>query len=68
MNAALEEVVYGDQRTQTTVSVGHKIDTTMLTRASQLVSGGHLFPVQSNKAIVGVTRSLMKAASIRMAC
>jgi len=31
----------------------NKIDTTMLTRASKLVSAATSFPVQYNKAIVG---------------
>jgi len=52
-NAALEEVVMA-MRTRADVLPYHTgIDTTMITRASKLVSAVSAFPVQYNKAVVG---------------
>ncbi len=52
-NAALEEVVMA-MRTRADVLAYHTgIDTTMITRASKLVSAVSAFPVQYNKAVVG---------------
>jgi 2-isopropylmalate synthase len=52
-NAALEEVVMAINTRNDAFPYWTKIDTTMLTRASKLVSAATSFPVQYNKAIVG---------------
>src|SRR5438045_8817800 len=52
-NAALEEVVMAINVRNDRFPYWNKIDTTMLTRASKLVSAATSFPVQYNKAIVG---------------
>src|SRR5204862_7922017 len=52
-NAALEEVVMAINVRNDVLPFWTKIDTTMLTRASKLVSAAPSFPVQFNKAIVG---------------
>src|SRR5579885_3463224 len=52
-NAALEEVVMAIQTRNDKFPFVTGIDTTMLTRASKLVSAATSFPVQYNKAIVG---------------
>jgi 2-isopropylmalate synthase len=52
-NAALEEVVMAINVRNDVLPYWTKIDTTMLTRASKLVSAATSFPVQYNKAIVG---------------
>jgi 2-isopropylmalate synthase len=52
-NAALEEVVMAINVRNDVFPWWNKIDTTMLTRASKMVSGATSFPVQYNKAIVG---------------
>ena len=52
-NAALEEVVMALRTRGDKLSYGNNIETTMLTRASRLVSAVTSFPVQYNKAIVG---------------
>ena len=52
-NAALEEVVMALRVRGDTMPYHTDIDTTMLTRASKLVSAVSSFPVQFNKAIVG---------------
>jgi 2-isopropylmalate synthase len=52
-NAALEEVVMAIQTRNDILPYWTKIDATMLTRASKLVSAATSFPVQYNKAIVG---------------
>jgi 2-isopropylmalate synthase len=52
-NAALEEVVMAMKVRSDVFPYWTKIDTTMLTRASKLVSAVTSFPVQYNKAIVG---------------
>src|SRR6202049_1262092 len=52
-NAALEEVVMALKVRNDVLPYWTKIDTTMLTRASKLVSAVSSFPVQYNKAIVG---------------
>jgi 2-isopropylmalate synthase len=52
-NAALEEVVMAIQTRNDVLPYWTSIDTTMLTRASKLVSAATSFPVQYNKAIVG---------------
>jgi 2-isopropylmalate synthase len=52
-NAALEEVVMAIQTRNDVLPYWTNIDTTMLTRASKLVSAATSFPVQYNKAIVG---------------
>src|SRR6478736_3452619 len=52
-NAALEEVVMAINVRNDVLPYWTKIDTTMLTRASKLVSAATSFPVQFNKAIVG---------------
>src|SRR6187455_2244662 len=52
-NAALEEVVMAINVRNDVFPWWNKIDTTMLTRASKLVSAATSFPVQYNKAIVG---------------
>jgi len=52
-NAAMEEVVMALQVRRDTLPYHTSIDTTMLTRASKLVSAVSSFPVQYNKAIVG---------------
>ncbi len=52
-NAALEEVVMAINVRNDRFPWWNKIDTTMLTRASKLVSAATSFPVQYNKAIVG---------------
>src|SRR5215203_1856007 len=52
-NAALEEVVMAINVRNDAFPWWNKIDTTMLTRASKLVSAATSFPVQYNKAIVG---------------
>ena len=52
-NAALEEVVMAMKVRSDAFPYWTKIDTTMLTRASKLVSAVTSFPVQYNKAIVG---------------
>jgi len=52
-NAALEEVVMAINVRHDKFPYWNKIDTTMLTRASKLVSAATSFPVQYNKAIVG---------------
>jgi 2-isopropylmalate synthase len=52
-NAALEEIVMAINVRRDKYPYWNKIDTTMLTRASKLVSVATSFPVQYNKAIVG---------------
>src|SRR5471032_1497978 len=52
-NAALEEVVMAINVRNDVFPWWSKIDTTMLTRASKMVSAATSFPVQYNKAIVG---------------
>ena len=52
-NAALEEVIMALRTRADVLPYSNNIDTTMLTRASKLVSGVTSFPVQYNKAIVG---------------
>src|SRR5882757_1548969 len=52
-NAALEEVVMAMSVRNDVLPFWTKIDTPMLTRASNLVSAPTSFPVQLNKAIVG---------------
>src|ERR1700724_3338426 len=52
-NAALEEVVMAMNVRNDVFPWWNKIDTTMLTRASKVVSAATSFPVQYNKAIVG---------------
>src|SRR6266404_393459 len=52
-NAALEEVVMAINVRNDKFPWWNRIDTTMLTRASKLVSAATSFPVQYNKAIVG---------------
>ena len=52
-NAALEEIVMAIRTRADVMPYWTGIDTTMLTRASKLVSRVTAFPVQYNKAIVG---------------
>jgi len=52
-NAALEEVAMALRTRADALPFVNNIDTTMLTRASKLVSAVTSFPVQYNKAIVG---------------
>ncbi len=52
-NAALEEIVMAMKVRHDVYPYETGIDTTMLTRASRLVSAATSFPVQYNKAIVG---------------
>src|ERR1700730_13706624 len=52
-NAAMEEVVMALRVRGDTMPYHTNIDSTMLTRASKLVSAVSSFPVQYNKAIVG---------------
>ncbi|MEY3552717.1 MAG: hypothetical protein RL735_1065 [Pseudomonadota bacterium] len=52
-NAALEEVVMALRTRADVLPYTNRIETTMLTRASKLVSAVTSFPVQYNKAIVG---------------
>jgi 2-isopropylmalate synthase len=52
-NAALEEVVMAIRTRGEALAFSTGIETTMLTRASKLVSAVTSFPVQYNKAIVG---------------
>ena len=52
-NAALEEVVMALRTRADRLAYTNNIETTMLTRASKLVSAVTSFPVQYNKAIVG---------------
>jgi len=52
-NAALEEVVMALKTRADVLPYRTGVDTTMLTRASKLVSVATSFPVQYNKAIVG---------------
>lgn len=52
-NAALEEVVMAIRTRADALPYDTRIDTTMLSRASRLVSAVTNFPVQYNKAIVG---------------
>ena len=52
-NAALEEIVMAIKTRSDTLPFFTGIDTTMLMRASKLVSAVTAFPVQYNKAIVG---------------
>ena len=52
-NAALEEIVMAFKTRADVLPFFTRIDTTMLTRASRLVSRVTAFPVQYNKAIVG---------------
>jgi 2-isopropylmalate synthase len=52
-NAALEEVVMAINVRNDKLPYRTNIDTTMLTRASKVVSAATSFPVQYNKAIVG---------------
>ncbi|BCJ91366.1 2-isopropylmalate synthase [Terrihabitans soli] len=52
-NAALEEVVMAIRTRKDVLPYSTGIDTTMLMRASKLVSAVSAFPVQYNKAIVG---------------
>jgi 2-isopropylmalate synthase len=52
-NAAMEEVVMALRVRRDTLPYRTNIDTTMLTRASKLVSAVSSFPVQYNKAVVG---------------
>src|SRR5207237_4099322 len=52
-NASLEEVVMAMKTRHDVLPFHTGIDTTMLTRASKVVSSATSFPVQYNKAIVG---------------
>src|SRR5690348_9587056 len=52
-NAALEEVVMAMKVRNDVLPYWTNVDSTMLTRASKLVSAATSFPVQYNKAIVG---------------
>ncbi len=52
-NAALEEVVMAMRTRGDVLPFNTNVDTTLLTRASKLVSASTSFPVQYNKAIVG---------------
>ena len=52
-NAALEEIVMAIKTRSDVMPFWTGIDTTMLTRASKLISRVTAFPVQYNKAIVG---------------
>ncbi len=52
-NAALEEIAMAIRTRRDVLPYDHGIDTTMLARASKLVSAVTNFPVQYNKAIVG---------------
>ena len=52
-NAALEEIVMAIKTRNDKLPYWNNIDTTMLTRASKVVSAATSFPVQYNKAIVG---------------
>src|SRR5476649_1024589 len=52
-NAALEEIVMGLKVRRDIMPFATNIDTTMLSKASKLVSNVTGFPVQYNKAIVG---------------
>jgi len=52
-NAALEEIVMAIRTRRDVMPYDSRIDATMLTRASKLVSNVSAFPVQYNKAIVG---------------
>ncbi|MFV0368982.1 MAG: alpha-isopropylmalate synthase regulatory domain-containing protein, partial [Hyphomicrobiaceae bacterium] len=52
-NAALEEIVMAMKTRQDVLPYASGIDTTLLARASRLVSAVTNFPVQYNKAIVG---------------
>jgi 2-isopropylmalate synthase len=52
-NAALEEVVMAIKTRSDVLPYWTGIDTTMITRASRLVSAVSAFPVQYNKAVVG---------------
>jgi len=52
-NAALEEVVMAIRTRGDVMPYETRVETTMLTRASKLVSNVSAFPVQYNKAIVG---------------
>jgi len=52
-NAALEEVVMALRTRSDVLPYSNRIETTMLMRASKLVSAVTSFPVQYNKAIVG---------------
>jgi 2-isopropylmalate synthase len=52
-NAALEEIVMAIRTRRDVMPYDTRIDATMLTRASKLVSNVSAFPVQYNKAIVG---------------
>src|SRR5215475_273454 len=52
-NTALEEVVMAMRVRNDVLPYWTKVDATMLTRASKLVSAATSFPVQYNKAIVG---------------
>jgi 2-isopropylmalate synthase len=52
-NAALEEVVMALRTRKDVLPYATGVDTTMLMRASKLVSAVSAFPVQYNKAIVG---------------
>jgi 2-isopropylmalate synthase len=52
-NAALEEVVMAIRTRRDAMPYACGVDTTMLTRASKLVSAVSAFPVQYNKAVVG---------------
>ena len=52
-NAALEEIVMAMRVRNDIFPFSNRIDTTMLTQASKLVSAATSFPVQYNKAIVG---------------
>ncbi len=52
-NAALEEIVMAFRVRRDRMPFSTGVDTTMLARASRLVSGVTGFPVQYNKAIVG---------------
>jgi 2-isopropylmalate synthase len=52
-NAALEEIVMAIRTRNDALPFWTNIDTTMITRASKLVSAVTAFPIQYNKAIVG---------------
>jgi 2-isopropylmalate synthase len=52
-NAALEEIVMAIRTRRDVMPYDTRIDASMLTRASKLVSNVSAFPVQYNKAIVG---------------
>ena len=68
-NAALEEIVMAIRTRADVMPFWTGIDTTMLTRASKLVSrGDRLSRCSTTRPSSGGTPSRMRAASIRTAC